>query len=177
MPHAVRLLTLVLFGLSCATPSHSPSQPAPEPAPLLGPGEPNAEEPHSEGHGAGSQGLSVFIGSTTEFLDSEGLTVGLDYEYRLSHKWGVGGFAEGISGLDRSFAVGAQGYWHVAGELVLVAGPGAERRHEEWEPIVRVGGFYEFPLGAGWMIAPAIFYDITPEQDIFIYGVNLDYIW
>ena len=135
------------------------------------------EEHHSEEHRAGTQAVNFFFGSSTEVGNQDGLTFGLDYEYRLAHEWGVGGFAEAITGLDRSFATGIQAYWHPVGELVLVAGPGAERLHDEWGAIARVGMFYEFPLGRSWVLSPAVFYDFTEHENLLIYGVNLGYVW
>ena len=73
--------------------------------------------------------------------------------------------------------MGAQGYWHAIHELVLVVGPGAERHHDEWKALLRLGAFYEFPLGGGWVLSPAIFYDFTEGDDLWLYGVNVGYIW
>jgi len=155
-----------LLALGCAAPGgSSPQEPAPRAA------------PHAEEHGAGTQSLNAFAGGSQEVGDRDGGTFGVDYEYRLAPRWGVGGFAETIAGLERSFAVGAQAYWHAVDELVLVAGPGLERSHEDWSGILRVGGFYEFSLGDGWVLSPAIFYDFTEHDDILIYGLNLGYIW
>jgi len=167
-----RLAILASIATSCAAPAGS------RPWPVI-PGLPIAEEEHApehaEGHGAGAQAVNFFLGGSSDIGDADGLTVGVDYEYRLSRLWGIGGFAEGVGGLNRSFSVGAQAYWHGAGNLILVAGPGLERRHDEWEPIARVGGFYEFPLEDGWILSPGIFYDFTPNEDLLIYGINLGY--
>lgn len=89
----------------------------------------------------------------------------------------MGGFAENVTGLDRAFAAGFQLGWHCYRELVVVAGPGLERREGDWEPIVRVGAFYEFPTGGGWVLSPAVFYDFLEAEDLWIYGLNLGYSW
>jgi hypothetical protein len=173
MPLLARGLLILALTSSCAV--------VPDPAPhAVAQPSPAREDHHAEGaegHGKGTQALNGFFGGSAEIGDLDGLTFGLDYEYRLSHKWGVGGFVEAVSGLGRSFAFGAQAYWHVVGELVLVAGPGLERHGDSWEPIARVGAFHEFPLGGGWVLSPGVFYDLTPGEDLLIYGINLGYIW
>ena len=58
-----------------------------------------------------------------------------------------------------------------------IRGPGVERSHDEWGAIVRLGAFYEIPLGDGLMISPAVFYDFTEHDDLVIYGVNVGYLW
>jgi len=139
-----------------------------------------AEEGHDgghEGHGKGSQAFNFFAGGSRETGDRDGWTFGVDYEYRLSDPLGIGGFAEFVSGLDRSFATGLQLYWHAVGDLVLVAGPGLERHHDEWRPLARLGGFYEFSLGGGWVLSPAFFYDIAEGENFWIYGLNLGFLW
>lgn len=185
MNHIDRLVGLFLFTVGCAAPPSS-SIPLSGPNSVLAPAVASRsviangarpEEEHGEEHGAGTQALNLFLGGSSEFGDSDGETFGLDYEYRLSPKWGVGGFAEVVSGLDRSFSFGAQLYWHPVGELVLVAGPGFEQRENRWEPIARFGSFYEFPIGDGWVISPAVFYDVTTEEGLFIYGFNFGKVW
>ncbi len=163
------LASLLLVGCAASPMRMLPSVPVSVVAP--------SEEDHSEEHGAGTQAVNFFFGGSNEVGDQDGITYGLDYEYRLAPEWGVGGFAEAITGLDRSFATGIQAYWHPIGELVLVAGPGVERLHDEWGAIARVGVFYEFSLGGHWVLSPALFYDFTEHENLLIYGVNLGYVW
>ena len=171
------LLLILVITVGCAAPhAIDPSQavlaiPASE-APL--------ESDDAEGdaeRGRGSQAVTGFLGGSGEVGDLEGWTFGVDYAYHLSSTWAVGGFAEAVSGLDRSFAAGLQAVWLPIWDVVLVAGPGLERHHDEWRPIVRVGGAYEFPLGDGWVLAPGVYYDFTDGNDLLIYGLNLAYIW
>jgi len=130
-----------------------------------------------EEHGAGTQAVNAFLGVAGEDGELEGAAIGLDYEYRLSADWGVGPFAETVTGIDRSFTAGAQLYWHALGELVFVAGPGIERHRDEWRPIGRLGAFYELPLGDGWVMSPGVFYDVTEAEGILILGLDLGYVW
>ena len=132
--------------VSCAVPMNPVVPVAPLPISVSVPRAPQHEEHaeghqagHAEHHGAGTQTANFFVGGSDEAGEFGGATFGLDYEYRLAPKWGVGGFAEVVTGIDRSFATGLQAYWHVYGELVLVGGVGAERHHDEWAAIGRVG--------------------------------------
>ena len=132
---------------------------------------------HEAEHGRGTQAINLFAGAVVDVNNRGGTTVGIDYEYRLSHKWGVGGFAESVTRVDRSFAAGALLYWHAVGKLVLVGGLGQEHHGGHWEGILRVGGFYEFPMESGWVISPAVFYDFSEATDLLILGVNFGYIF
>lgn len=147
-----------------------------EPIPPSATDEVHAGEAHHE-HGRGTQAVNVFIGGVDEIGRDEGFAIGIDYEYRLSPKWGVGGFAEAVTGAERSFVAGLQGYWHAVADLVLVAGPGVERRDGEAEGVFRIGAFYEFPLQTGFVLSPGIFYDFVEGDDVVVYGINIGKIW
>ncbi|MEM1450215.1 MAG: hypothetical protein AAGI22_13950 [Planctomycetota bacterium] len=143
------------------------------------PHETGGERGHSGiGHGgAGTEALSLFVGGTDELGSLSGFAIGISYAYWITHDFGVGAFLEGVTGDGRSLATGFQGYWHAVSELVLVLGAGVERRDGELEPIVRVGGIYEFELDDGWALAPGIFYDFNENDGVLVYGVELAYVW
>lgn len=124
--------------------------------------------------------INAFVGLAREDVEPRGFAVGLDYEYRLSERWGVGGFAETVDGEGRTFVGGAQAFLHATDALVLIAGTGRERKDEHWGTILRVGAFYEIPLSDGWVISPAASYDFSledSEEDVLGLGVNLGYGW
>lgn len=137
----------------------------------------HGEEHHGEGHGAGAQSVSVFVGGSEEIRDRDGFTLGLEYEYRLAPRLGVGAFLERVSGINRSLAAGGQLYWHAVAGLVLAAGPGVDRSHDEWNAIWRLEALYEIPLEDGVFLAPAIAYDFTEHEDILVYGLAVGYSW
>jgi hypothetical protein len=147
------------------------------PPPISAPSAQDAEHAHTDGHGAGRQSAIVFVGGSEEIGDRDGFTLGLEYEVRLSPGLGVGVFAEGVSGLNRSMALGGQLYWHAVAGLVLTAGPGVDRSHDEWGAMWRLGVLYEFPLGDGVFLAPALAYDFTEHDDIVVYGLSVGYSW
>lgn len=142
------------------------------------------DEAEARGEAVGEQTLNVFVGGNTEFSRArsftaarEGFALGLDYEYRVAPRWGLGGFADGLAGTDRSFVTGFQAYWHVVSDLILIAGPGVERHHDEWAPIVRVGAAYEFELESGYLLSPCLFYDFTQHENVLVYGLNFGTVW
>jgi hypothetical protein len=177
---AVLITTLLCHG--CVAPGElrprHPSTRSASPATARG-GESQHESEAEPERGAGTQALNFFTGGSGEVGDLDGVTFGLDYEYRVTPRIGAGGFAEVVTGLERSFATGLQFSWHAVAELVLVAGPGFERRHgDQWRPIGRFGAFYEIPLSEdGWVLSPAVFYDVTESEDLWLYGANIGYVW
>jgi hypothetical protein len=167
---------VVLLGCSTTREASRRRPPAssalPVPDPALEESAAREGEPEGETHA-----VNAFVGGSAEIGDRDGHTFGVDYEYRFAPRWGVGGFLEAVTGLDRTLATGAQLYWHAVADLVLVAGPGLERSHEEWGGLLRTGGFYEFSLGNGFVLSPALFYDFTEHDNFFLYGLNLGYVW
>lgn len=166
----LRCLVVSFLAVGCVVPGEEPlpsvwTQDAPE------------EESHSGEHGVGTQAVNVFVGGSSDLGDLDGFTLGVDYAYRVAPAWGVGGFLEAVTGLDRSYAAGVLAYWHAIGELNLVVGPGVERHDGEWGGLVRVGVVYEFPLDDGWVLSPALFYDILEDDNLLVYGVNVGYAW
>ncbi len=123
--------------------------------------------------GAGSPSIGVFVGGSGDLWDLDGFVFGLDLGYRLTDQFGVGLFAEGVSGLNRSFATGTQVFWVSPVDIVLFPGVGVERRDSEWEGILRFGIEYEHVRPDGWGIAPSLFYDVGESESRVIYGVTL----
>ena len=175
----IPLTALLLAG--CAA---SGKQPPPEPMAPPVRSAPIAED-RSESDGASDSSehserphaVNFFVGGSSEIGDLDGITFGVDYGYRLTSRWSVGAFAEAISGLDRSFATGLQGYYRVTEEFILMAGPGMEQSGEGWGPFARFGTAYEFRLADQWTLAPAIFYDFTERENVLVYGLNLGFLW
>ena len=158
-------------------PVESESQEAAVAAQAEGGGESDEVEGEELHHGAGSHTVAGFFGGSDEPGDFEGFTFGLDYGYRIGDRWGLGVFAEGVTGIDRSFATGLYGFVNPVGELVLIAGPGVERNQESWGVIGRVGAAWEFPLDDHWTASPGVYYDFSEHTNLLIYGVSLGYSW
>lgn len=112
----------------------------------------------------------LFVGDTTETRRSQGLTLGLEYEYRMTERFGVGVIAEHVGGdFDTNIAVLPvaihQGPWKV------YAGPGMERSDEEGSVfLLRVGLEYGFHVG-DYEISPQLDVDFIDDEHLLIFGV------
>jgi hypothetical protein len=129
-----------------------------------------AEEPDSAAHGHHEPHsvIGVFIGDTTEDR-RDGLTLGLEYEYRATENLGVGFTVEHVSGdFDTNVFVLPvalhNGAWKV------YAGPGVESGEEGDEPLFRVG--VEYGLHAGeYEISPQLDVDFVDGEQLIVFGV------
>jgi hypothetical protein len=110
-------------------------------------------------------------GATTE--DQRAFTLGLEYEYRLSRRWGIGALID-YAGKDfRSWVAGIPVILHPAGEWKLFAAPGLEdKADDDAEFLVRVWVLYDFEFGA-FKIAPVLQVDFVGDEEVLIYGVNI----
>lgn len=150
-----------------------------------------AEEDHEAGEAHGEHEfhrhhVSVFLGitegevegtaggttETASTVDAEALTVGLEYVYRLSRRWGVGALAD-YAGEDLdTLVVGIPVVLHAGERLKLLVAPGIEDKDEgSSEFLVRVGAMYEFEVG-GFSIAPTLDLDFVGSEQTFAYGLN-----
>jgi hypothetical protein len=122
----------------------------------------------------GRHELGLFLGVTDKKGDT-GFSVGLDYEYRLSEMFGIGGFLEYTGSDFRDGIVGVPFYVHPWKELKLVAAPGVEIEAEDGSEsfLVRVGAEYGFGIGRGFEIAPALYLDFTSEDVAIVAGAAI----
>ena len=113
--------------------------------------------------------LGVFIGDTFEER-REGVTLGLEYEYRASERFGVGFIAEHVSGdLDLNVFVVPFALHH--GPWKLYTGPGLETGHHGDKAMLRVGVEYGFHLNR-FEISPQVDVDfVEGGETLFVIGV------
>jgi len=105
--------------------------------------------------------------------DQQAFTVGLDYEYRLNRRWGVGALADWAGKDFRSWVVGIPVVLHPTGGLKLLVAPGFEKNNEhDAELLVRLGAMYDFEVGR-FTIAPALNIDFVDDEEVLVYGVNI----
>ena len=118
--------------------------------------------------------LGLFLGVTDQKSDT-GFSVGLDYEYRLSRMFGIGGLLEYTGSDFRDGIVAVPFYVHPWKELKLVAAPGIEIEAEDGseEFLVRVGAEYGFDVRRGFEIAPALYFDFTSEDVAIVAGAAI----
>jgi len=117
--------------------------------------------------------LSLFVGAA-RWKGDHGFSLGLDYERRLSRRFGVGGLIE-YTGQDfRAGIAVATCYWHAWRELKLMGSAGMEAEREDGSHafLLRVGVEYGFSMGKGFEVAPAVFYDYTHDAEAVVYGLG-----
>jgi hypothetical protein len=146
----------------------------------------DAESTHGDEHGEHEfhrHHFSVFLGVTyfeEEKETEEGghqtettgtFTLGVDYEYRLNRRWGVGALADYAGADFRAFIVGVPIFLHVGQNWRLIVAPGLENK-DEVEPMVRFGVNYDLEVGT-WSITPAINLDINEHEQTLVFGVNI----
>jgi len=144
-----------------------------------------SEEP-AGGHDGGDHplhkhGIGLFLGVTDEDEHGSEATVGVNYEYRLGRRWGVGGNVDYAGGDARNTVLAAMGYFHPVRELKLMLGPGIEHHngsgghdgdHDNF--VVRVGAAYDFEIGERFGIAPVVVVDFVDGETVLVYGVDFD---
>jgi hypothetical protein len=157
---------------------------------------PLAAQEHEESEPLKRHQIALFTGYTwvpkgdPHEGDSEGTviapTVGIDYSFWISHKFGVGLYndfeltsyvvetSEGAT-LPREYAyVGAVvGIYEAARGLGLYAGPGIElEKHEDFF-VLKVGAEYAFAVAHGWATGVAFGYDFKDEYDSWALGMSV----
>jgi hypothetical protein len=143
------------------------------PQPVWAAGQETPQGKTEEWAADGRNDLSLFIGVTSSDGES-GPSVGLDYERRLSRRFGIGGVIE-YTGLDFREGVAAVSLnWHSWKELTLLAAVGVEVEREDGSDafLFRVGAEYGFALGKGFEIAPALNVDFTGDETAVVYGLG-----
>jgi len=113
--------------------------------------------------------LGVFIGDTTgDRRAEEGVTLGLEYEYRATEMFGVGFIAEHVAGdFDTNVFVLPAAFHR--GSWKLYAGPGLERGEED-KFLLRVGIEYGFHFGK-YEVSPQLDLDFVGGERLFVFGV------
>jgi len=133
--------------------------------------------------------LSLFLGVTDEGHGDSEFTQGLEYAYRVTQRWGVGGLVE-YAGGDQRNVVGVVPFsWFPHAGWVLLAGPGVEFHNgrettppgegqspevdeDETNFVFKVGAAYEFELGRRFMLAPTVNVDFVDGEEVLVYGLH-----
>lgn len=112
-------------------------------------------------------------GETAVVEDELAFTMGLDYEYRLSRRWGIGALIDYAGGDLRSWVAGVPLFLHPGGGWKLVVAPGYEDKEgEDREFLVRVGAGYDFEVG-GFSVLPSVQVDFVGDEETPVYGLNI----
>ena len=133
-----------------------------------------ADEPDQEPESRNE--LALFMGVTDDDQETA-FSLGLDYEYRLNRRLGVGGLVDWASGDLRSGVLGVPVFFHPSERWKLFAAPGFERRESDNNFLVRLGAGYSFDVGPV-DLEPSFMVDFVDEDEVsevFILGVAL--VW
>lgn len=129
-----------------------------------------AAEEHDRFH------TSLFVGTTVitegELQDTGAPTLGVDLEYQFTRRFGLGTVVERAFGSIDSTTALAVADIHIGDRFVLQVGPGVEWIDDESYAVGRIGVFYEIEFD-GFIIAPAINYDISEGEDSLVLGANI----
>ena len=119
--------------------------------------------------------IGLFLGATTTTSGHTGVTIGLEYERRLSDLIGIGAVLEGTPG-GREVVGAVPVFFHPVGGLALSIGPGFSVEEGHAAFLVRFGAGWAFELREGLSLALAVSYDLTEgTHDAIVYGVMLSY--
>ncbi|MEO1129070.1 MAG: hypothetical protein AAFX05_05090 [Planctomycetota bacterium] len=118
--------------------------------------------------------FAVFIGATTKSGNTH-LTIGAEYERRLSDLIGIGVVAEGSPG-GREFVAAVPVFFHPVHELVLSVGPGFAVEDGHAHFLIRLGIGWEFEVGDSISLAPTVSYDLVEGTgDAVAYGLTVSF--
>lgn len=117
--------------------------------------------------------IGLFLGATSQDRRSNsrrsGGTLGIEYEYRVNPRLGVGAVAEHVrGGFDTTVLVAPLAYH--AEEWKLYAGPGVELSEDGSETLLRLGVEYGFRFG-DLEVSPQVDLDFVDGERLFIIGV------
>jgi hypothetical protein len=118
--------------------------------------------------------VSLFGGNTQDGSEN-GASIGLEYEYRLNPRLGIGGLGEYAGGDFDSWVIGIPVFIHPHGGWVLFLAPGLEFEDSETNLLFRVGSGYEFELMPRWSLAPEINVDFADGDTKLVYGLTLSW--
>ncbi len=129
-------------------------------------------EAHSEEHAFHRNVIGVFAGVTSESRREEAFTLGIEYERRLSERFGVGGLVERAMG-DLEFWVYAVTFAYHEGPWKFYGGPGIEDSDAHGnEFLFRVGVEYAWEVGS-YEIAPQLDVDFVDGEHELVLGLVL----
>jgi len=118
----------------------------------------------------------IFLGST-KFDGETNFTYGLEYEYRLTSSWGLGGAYERINKAhhgDGATVWTAMGFYHPMKSIKLGIGVGQERLgggHPKNKELIRFAAAYEYHLTDRIEVAPTIDIDLIDGDVAFVAGL------
>jgi hypothetical protein len=143
-----------------------------------------ADDHGSAGHGAaGHKEVAVSISSGEEETATGkkhgAKALGLEFVYRISDEWGVGGVVErlDVHGKRNTVVVVPVSY-HFGGGFRAFAGPGYEfnAQANKDKALIRIGLGYAFHINDHWSISPEVVNDfLNGHGDTWLAGIAIGY--
>ena len=117
--------------------------------------------------------IAAFLGVTSQTRREGSLTLGLEYNRRISEHFGMGVLAEHVFS-DHGFDVYAVGFAYFHGSWKVYAAPGVEKSKEhDAEFLLRLGAEYIFPIGGGFELSPQIDIDFVGGDQVLVIGLSI----
>jgi len=148
--------------------SRTESDTAAGPRRTAGHGAADHEEEHAHRHH-----VALFLGNTRAEGEDKP-TVGVDYEYRLTRAFGVGGLVDHARGDHNATIVGGALFVHPWGDWRLLLAPGIEHAAGHNEFLVRSGVSHDFHLGR-LTVSPTLNVDFVAGEVSEVCGVSVGY--
>ena len=122
--------------------------------------------------------IGFFFGNTYEDShhgSENGLTVGFNYERRLSKLLGIGGFYEYAGGDFDKWSIGVPLFFHPYKAWRFQLAPGLEHRESDDEFLFRIGAAYDFQLSERWAIVPEANVEFVDSEEALVFGLTLGF--
>jgi len=127
--------------------------------------------------------VAVFLGSTQSEehhgdRDDPEFTIGIDYERRLTEHFGLGLLADFVAEGNREILLGIPFFLHAGKSAKFELAPGWHKVKEDGSDggVLRLGFHWAFEVGRG-SLSPAVFYDITEEDNLWVFGLGIGRGW
>lgn len=103
--------------------------------------------------------------------------IGLEYQYHLNERWGIGAAIEGVGNqTEREQAYVIPITMHINHHWNIFAGPGYEKNDHHGAYLARVGTAYEYGLENNFNVSPKIMADFVESGGItWIVGIAIGY--
>jgi hypothetical protein len=107
---------------------------------------------------------------------------GLEYSYRLNHKWALG-FELNLEGgkylihgdlpRENALLITGMGFYEIMQHWEVYLGAGIEVEQHHNYGIIRVGTIYIFPIGKGWDLAPSFTFNHKSVYNSWEIAINV----
>ncbi len=98
---------------------------------------------------------------------------GIDYEYRFTKHFGVGGLVDYAGGDIDATVIAVVFFIHPFASANILIAPGLEIHDGHEEEMLRAGVGWDFHLGDKLTLTPTFAIDFVNSEEIKVYGINI----